>query len=84
MFISNQLYYVIPFVQISLAILSLVELKKKKLFCLHAATIFAENMGFMSEDLSTNKSIAIFSQWLQQNCQPNYRKVSPQKPGTSV
>uniref|UniRef100_A0A8C1WPP3 N(4)-(Beta-N-acetylglucosaminyl)-L-asparaginase n=1 Tax=Cyprinus carpio TaxID=7962 RepID=A0A8C1WPP3_CYPCA len=39
-----------------------------------SATIFAENMGFMSEDLSTNKSIAIFSQWLQQNCQPNYRK----------
>lgn len=43
-----------------------------------SATIFAQNMGFTSEDLSTNKSIAIFSQWLQQNCQPNYRKnVSP-------
>ncbi|XP_043112378.1 N(4)-(beta-N-acetylglucosaminyl)-L-asparaginase isoform X1 [Puntigrus tetrazona] len=39
-----------------------------------SATIFAENMGFVSEDLSTNKSIAIFSQWLQQDCQPNYRK----------
>uniref|UniRef100_A0A672N668 Aspartylglucosaminidase n=1 Tax=Sinocyclocheilus grahami TaxID=75366 RepID=A0A672N668_SINGR len=42
-----------------------------------SSTIFAQNMGFMSEDLSTNQSIAIFSQWLQQNCQPNYRKVNP-------
>ncbi|XP_067244006.1 N(4)-(beta-N-acetylglucosaminyl)-L-asparaginase isoform X1 [Chanodichthys erythropterus] len=43
-----------------------------------SATIFAQNMGFRSEDLSTNKSIAIFSKWLQQDCQPNYRKnVSP-------
>lgn len=39
-----------------------------------SASIFAENMGFKSEDLSTNKSITIFSQWLQNNCQPNYRK----------
>ncbi|CAM4614972.1 hypothetical protein PO909_006958 [Leuciscus waleckii] len=39
-----------------------------------SATIFAQNMGFMSEELSTNQSIAIFSKWLQQNCQPNYRK----------
>uniref|UniRef100_A0A673GHT1 N(4)-(beta-N-acetylglucosaminyl)-L-asparaginase-like n=1 Tax=Sinocyclocheilus rhinocerous TaxID=307959 RepID=A0A673GHT1_9TELE len=42
-----------------------------------SSTIFAQNMGFMTEDLSTNQSIAIFSQWLQQNCQPNYRKVNP-------
>ncbi|XP_052011079.1 N(4)-(beta-N-acetylglucosaminyl)-L-asparaginase isoform X2 [Xyrauchen texanus] len=39
-----------------------------------SASIFAENMGFKSEDLSTNKSVTIFSQWLQDNCQPNYRK----------
>uniref|UniRef100_A0A671KU18 Aspartylglucosaminidase n=1 Tax=Sinocyclocheilus anshuiensis TaxID=1608454 RepID=A0A671KU18_9TELE len=42
-----------------------------------SSTIFAQNIGFMSEDLSTNQSIAIFSQWLQQNCKPNYRKVNP-------
>ncbi|KAG1954329.1 N-terminal nucleophile aminohydrolases (Ntn hydrolases) superfamily protein [Pimephales promelas] len=39
-----------------------------------SATIFAQNMGFKSEDLSANQSIAIFSKWLQSNCQPNYRK----------
>lgn len=32
-------------------------------------------MGFTAEDLTTNKSINIFSQWLKGNCQPNYRKV---------
>ncbi|RXN07343.1 N(4)-(beta-N-acetylglucosaminyl)-L-asparaginase [Labeo rohita] len=48
-----------------------------------SATIFAQNMGFMSEELSTNKSITIFSQWLQKNCQPNYRKnVFPDPSGS--
>ncbi|XP_028272361.1 N(4)-(beta-N-acetylglucosaminyl)-L-asparaginase [Parambassis ranga] len=43
-----------------------------------SASLFAENMGFIAEDLTTNKSLNIFSQWLKGNCQPNYRKnVSP-------
>ncbi|XP_072251347.1 N(4)-(beta-N-acetylglucosaminyl)-L-asparaginase [Leuresthes tenuis] len=43
-----------------------------------SASVFAENMGFVGEDLTTNKSLNIFSQWLRGNCQPNYRKnVSP-------
>uniref|UniRef100_UPI003AAC50BC N(4)-(beta-N-acetylglucosaminyl)-L-asparaginase isoform X2 n=1 Tax=Centroberyx gerrardi TaxID=166262 RepID=UPI003AAC50BC len=39
-----------------------------------SASVFAENMGFVAEDLTTNKSMNIFSQWLKGNCQPNYRK----------
>ncbi|KAM3866976.1 N(4)-(beta-N-acetylglucosaminyl)-L-asparaginase [Diretmus argenteus] len=39
-----------------------------------SASVFAENMGFLAEDLTTNKSMNIFSQWLKGNCQPNYRK----------
>ncbi|TNN70844.1 putative N(4)-(beta-N-acetylglucosaminyl)-L-asparaginase [Liparis tanakae] len=34
-------------------------------------------MGFTAEDLTTNKSVNIFSEWLKGNCQPNYRKVKP-------
>uniref|UniRef100_A0A668A077 N(4)-(Beta-N-acetylglucosaminyl)-L-asparaginase n=1 Tax=Myripristis murdjan TaxID=586833 RepID=A0A668A077_9TELE len=39
-----------------------------------SASVFAENMGFIAEDLTTNKSRSIYSQWLKGNCQPNYRK----------
>ncbi|KAL7863489.1 hypothetical protein SRHO_G00124730 [Serrasalmus rhombeus] len=39
-----------------------------------SATMFAEGMGFKSEDLTTNRSRDIFSQWLNQKCQPNFRK----------
>ncbi|XP_029021179.1 N(4)-(beta-N-acetylglucosaminyl)-L-asparaginase [Betta splendens] len=39
-----------------------------------SASVFAENMGFIAEDLTTNKSVNIFSQWLKGNCQPNYHK----------
>uniref|UniRef100_A0A3B3ZVR1 N(4)-(Beta-N-acetylglucosaminyl)-L-asparaginase n=1 Tax=Periophthalmus magnuspinnatus TaxID=409849 RepID=A0A3B3ZVR1_9GOBI len=39
-----------------------------------SASVFAENMGFAAEDLTTNKSLNIFSEWLKGNCQPNYRK----------
>lgn len=39
-----------------------------------SASVFAENMGFTAEDLTTNKSLNIFSEWLKANCQPNYRK----------
>lgn len=39
-----------------------------------SASVFAENMGFTAEDLSTNKSRNMFLEWLKGNCQPNYRK----------
>ncbi|XP_055015136.1 N(4)-(beta-N-acetylglucosaminyl)-L-asparaginase isoform X2 [Boleophthalmus pectinirostris] len=39
-----------------------------------SASVFAENMGFLAEDLTTNKSLNIFTEWLKGNCQPNYRK----------
>ncbi|XP_025788708.1 N(4)-(beta-N-acetylglucosaminyl)-L-asparaginase isoform X2 [Puma concolor] len=43
-----------------------------------SATKFAESMGFISEDLSTNTSRALHSDWLSRNCQPNYwRNVVP-------
>ncbi|XP_015241317.1 PREDICTED: N(4)-(beta-N-acetylglucosaminyl)-L-asparaginase isoform X2 [Cyprinodon variegatus] len=43
-----------------------------------SASVFAENMGFVAEDLTTNKSLNVFTQWLKGNCQPNYRKnVNP-------
>lgn len=58
-----------------------------------SASVFAENMGFIAEDLTTNKSMNIFSQWLKGNCQPNYRKnvfpdpsksCGPYKPGATL
>lgn len=48
-----------------------------------SASLFAENMGFVAEDLTTNKSVNIFSQWLKGNCQPNYRKNVFPDPSTS-
>ncbi|XP_018593859.1 N(4)-(beta-N-acetylglucosaminyl)-L-asparaginase isoform X2 [Scleropages formosus] len=43
-----------------------------------SASVFAENMGFTAEDLTTNTSLDTFKNWLNNKCQPNYRKnVSP-------
>lgn len=43
-----------------------------------SASVFAENMGFPAEDLSTSHSLDIFTKWLKDSCQPNYRQnVSP-------
>ncbi|KAF5922452.1 hypothetical protein HPG69_009496 [Diceros bicornis minor] len=43
-----------------------------------SATKFAESMGFINEDLSTNASRALHSDWLARNCQPNHwRNVIP-------
>ncbi|KAK1803817.1 hypothetical protein P4O66_003770 [Electrophorus voltai] len=39
-----------------------------------AASAFAQDMGFKAEDLTTNRSLNIFFQWLKTNCQPNFRK----------
>ncbi|XP_032411438.1 N(4)-(beta-N-acetylglucosaminyl)-L-asparaginase [Xiphophorus hellerii] len=48
-----------------------------------SASVFAENMGFAAEDLTTNESLNVFSQWLKGNCQPNYRKNVSPDPSTS-
>lgn len=43
-----------------------------------SASIFAQNMGFPSESLTTNVSLSEHLEWLNQKCQPNFRKhVSP-------
>nr|XP_002709529.1 N(4)-(beta-N-acetylglucosaminyl)-L-asparaginase [Oryctolagus cuniculus] len=43
-----------------------------------SATMFAESMGFVNEDLSTNDSRALHKDWHARNCQPNYwRNVIP-------
>ncbi|XP_053559833.1 N(4)-(beta-N-acetylglucosaminyl)-L-asparaginase [Bombina bombina] len=39
-----------------------------------SASLFAESMGFTCEDLTTNKSFSIYSKWIDQECQPNFRK----------
>ncbi|KAJ1215687.1 hypothetical protein NDU88_003295, partial [Pleurodeles waltl] len=39
-----------------------------------SASMFAQSMGFLSEDLTTNHSLSIYSKWLNENCQPNARK----------
>ncbi|XP_060741649.1 N(4)-(beta-N-acetylglucosaminyl)-L-asparaginase [Tachysurus vachellii] len=39
-----------------------------------SASVFAQDMGFRSESLSTNESMQTFSEWLNQKCQPNYRR----------
>ncbi|XP_078252778.1 N(4)-(beta-N-acetylglucosaminyl)-L-asparaginase-like isoform X1 [Rhinoraja longicauda] len=39
-----------------------------------SASIFAQNMGFLSEDLTTNVSLSEHLEWLNQKCQPNFRK----------
>jgi N4-(beta-N-acetylglucosaminyl)-L-asparaginase len=38
------------------------------------ATDFAVMMGFVKQDLQTNKSREEYQQWLENNCQPNYWK----------
>ncbi|XP_012580250.1 PREDICTED: N(4)-(beta-N-acetylglucosaminyl)-L-asparaginase [Condylura cristata] len=40
-----------------------------------SATKFAESMGFINEDLSTDTSRALHSDWLARNCQPNYWRI---------
>ncbi|XP_043560809.1 N(4)-(Beta-N-acetylglucosaminyl)-L-asparaginase-like isoform X1 [Chiloscyllium plagiosum] len=39
-----------------------------------SASEFAQNMGFPSEDLTTNKSLSMHADWLNQRCQPNFWK----------
>ncbi|KAF4094108.1 hypothetical protein AMELA_G00009250 [Ameiurus melas] len=48
-----------------------------------SASVFAQDMGFKSESLSSNESKKTFSQWLSINCQPNYRKNMVPDPSVS-
>jgi len=41
------------------------------------ATQFAVKMGFMEETLSTDKSMAMWREWKENNCQPNFWKDMP-------
>ncbi|KAH3842682.1 hypothetical protein DPMN_116186 [Dreissena polymorpha] len=38
------------------------------------ATSFAKQLGFQISDLHSNKSVDMYNQWKQNNCQPNYWK----------
>uniref|UniRef100_A0A3Q3VS42 Uncharacterized protein n=1 Tax=Mola mola TaxID=94237 RepID=A0A3Q3VS42_MOLML len=53
---------------------AVMELTDHTMLVGESASVFAENMGFTAEDLTTDKSMNIFSQWLKGDCQPNYRK----------
>jgi N4-(beta-N-acetylglucosaminyl)-L-asparaginase len=48
-----------------------------------SATKFAIDMGFKEEDLHSNSSIATWKQWINSNCQPNFRRNVQPDPTTS-
>ncbi|CAG5114644.1 unnamed protein product, partial [Candidula unifasciata] len=48
-----------------------------------SATKFAVEMGFKEESLTTNKSQAMFNDWVKSNCQPNFRQNVKPDPKTS-
>lgn len=47
------------------------------------ATMFAEEMGFTVESLSTNKSKTEWKKWINNKCQPNFRQNVLPNPKTS-
>ncbi|NXA42511.1 ASPG asparaginase, partial [Eudromia elegans] len=51
-----------------------IEHTKHTLLVGESASLFAVRMGFPYEDLTTPKSLSVFSEWLNQSCQPNYWK----------
>ncbi|XP_026702803.1 N(4)-(beta-N-acetylglucosaminyl)-L-asparaginase [Athene cunicularia] len=51
-----------------------MEYTKHTLLVGESASLFAVRMGFPYEDLTTQKSLSVYSQWLNQSCQPNYWK----------
>ncbi|KAM6076800.1 N(4)-(beta-N-acetylglucosaminyl)-L-asparaginase isoform 1-T1 [Chlamydotis macqueenii] len=51
-----------------------IEHTKHTLLVGESASLFAVRMGFPYEDLTTQKSLLMYSKWLNQNCQPNYWK----------
>ncbi len=48
-----------------------------------SATAFAIEMGFKEEDLHSNTSIALWNNWKNGNCQPNFRRNVQPDPTTS-
>uniref|UniRef100_A0A8C0U2G1 N(4)-(Beta-N-acetylglucosaminyl)-L-asparaginase n=1 Tax=Cyanistes caeruleus TaxID=156563 RepID=A0A8C0U2G1_CYACU len=52
-----------------------IEYTKHTLLVGESASLFAVRMGFPYEDLTTQKSLSLFSEWLNRSCQPNYWKV---------
>ncbi|XP_065592642.1 N(4)-(beta-N-acetylglucosaminyl)-L-asparaginase [Cyrtonyx montezumae] len=51
-----------------------IEHTKHTLLVGESASLFAVRMGFPYEDLTTQKSLSVYSEWLNQSCQPNYWK----------
>ncbi|XP_042664070.1 N(4)-(beta-N-acetylglucosaminyl)-L-asparaginase [Tyto alba] len=51
-----------------------MEYTKHTLLVGESASLFAVRMGFPYEDLTTQKSLSMYSRWLNQSCQPNYWK----------
>ncbi|XP_054680264.1 N(4)-(beta-N-acetylglucosaminyl)-L-asparaginase isoform X3 [Grus americana] len=51
-----------------------IEYTKHTLLVGESASLFAVRMGFPYEDLTTQKSLLVYSKWLNQSCQPNYWK----------
>ncbi|KAM6269674.1 N(4)-(beta-N-acetylglucosaminyl)-L-asparaginase isoform 2-T2 [Porphyrio hochstetteri] len=51
-----------------------IEYTKHTLLVGESASLFAVRMGFPYEDLTTQKSLSMYSNWLNQSCQPNYWK----------
>uniref|UniRef100_A0A8C0EXH5 N(4)-(Beta-N-acetylglucosaminyl)-L-asparaginase n=1 Tax=Bubo bubo TaxID=30461 RepID=A0A8C0EXH5_BUBBB len=51
-----------------------MEYTKHTLLVGESASLFAVRMGFPYEDLTTQKSLSVYSKWLNQSCQPNYWK----------
>ncbi|XP_033920801.1 N(4)-(beta-N-acetylglucosaminyl)-L-asparaginase [Melopsittacus undulatus] len=51
-----------------------MEYTKHTLLVGESASLFAVRMGFPYEDLTTQKSLLVYSEWLNRSCQPNYWK----------
>ncbi|XP_063258242.1 N(4)-(beta-N-acetylglucosaminyl)-L-asparaginase isoform X2 [Prinia subflava] len=51
-----------------------IQYTKHTLLVGESASLFAVRMGFPYEDLTTQKSLSLYSEWLNQSCQPNYWK----------
>ncbi|XP_071599328.1 N(4)-(beta-N-acetylglucosaminyl)-L-asparaginase isoform X2 [Heliangelus exortis] len=51
-----------------------IEYTKHTLLVGESASLFAVRMGFPYEDLTTPKSLSLYSNWLNRSCQPNYWK----------
>lgn len=60
-----------------------LERSKHSLLVGEMATKFALNFGFKEESLTSNESLKMHEEWLNNNCQPNYWKNVSPDPETS-